>query len=71
MSEHKRKKRSRSRSREDRRSKRRNDEKFDQLQKQINNLTKVMETLVNVQKEQIPPNPSPKEKSFDIRMIGK
>lgn len=52
MPEHKRKKRSRSRSREDHRSKRRNDERFSLLQKQVDNLTKVIETLVSGQKEQ-------------------
>ncbi|XP_054014745.1 uncharacterized protein LOC128895832 [Hylaeus anthracinus] len=51
MSDIKKKKRSRSKSREDHHSKRRHDEKFDNLQKQLDNLTKMVETLANSQKE--------------------
>ncbi|XP_077264028.1 uncharacterized protein LOC143898431 [Temnothorax americanus] len=69
MSGHRKKKRLRSRSREDHRSKRRSDEKFYQLQKRMNNLTKVVETMVNVQKEQVSPIPSTKERPFDDKMI--
>ncbi|XP_067205914.1 uncharacterized protein [Linepithema humile] len=51
MSERKVKKRARSRSREDRHSKR----KFDQLQQHVDNLTKIVEKLVSVQKVQTAP----------------
>jgi hypothetical protein len=69
MSEHRRRKRSRSR--DDHRSKRRSEEKFYQLQKRMDNLTKVVETLVNVQKEQVSSSPSTKEGSLEDKMIGK
>lgn len=71
MPEHKRKKRSRSRSREDHYVKRRNEGKIEQLQKEVNNLTKVVETLVSLQKEKIPLSPSPKRNKHDKQSIGK
>lgn len=63
--------RSRSRSRENHSSKRKSNEKFCELQKQIDNLTKVVQSLVSVQKEQTQPNPSRMESSVDIEIIGK
>lgn len=68
MPEHKRKKRSRSRSREDHHAKRRNDGKM--LQKEVTNLTKVVEMLVSLQKEKIPQN-LPKRNEHDKKSVGK
>ena len=56
MPGHGKKKRSRSRSREDHRHKRKPEDKFDDIQKQLDNLKDAIETLVHVQKEQKPPN---------------
>lgn len=61
------KRRSRSRSRD---SKRRKDEKFDRIQMQIDNLTKVVEALVNRQGEK-PLTNTKKNQEIEVVTLGK
>ncbi|CAG5090689.1 Protein of unknown function [Cotesia congregata] len=64
MSDRKGKKRSKSRSRSRERRKRHRDEKIDELENRVINLTKVVTDLVNIQKEQIASKNSQQENSL-------
>ncbi|XP_070157948.1 uncharacterized protein [Polyergus mexicanus] len=68
MPEHKRK-RSRSRSKDDHRHKHIREKKLNDMQKQLDNLTKVVEVLVHVQKEQKPANQSTEIETDDTEIF--
>ncbi|XP_077256832.1 uncharacterized protein LOC143894447 [Temnothorax americanus] len=70
MPKHDRRKRSRSRSKDDHRYKRKRDDKFTDMQNQLDNLKKAIETLVQVQKEQRPANQSTEIETDNTEIIA-